>query len=448
MKRFAVLLMAVISISAWGRGGMLSGDNETSETVNVRPLSCHQNLQLSIGPLGYTVISPQMVLSDTFMSYAPFRIMIDGKNTDTIKCVSVNSVVEVKVIDTRNGNSCWSNILVEDKLPPEVTCINDTFPCYVDPFSVDYSVYASASDNCDDSVSLDYAFFFRELGCASNQFVSYVELRWTAEDDQGLTDQCVSLIFFERVSLNSTEFPGDTTISCPLSDTIDFGEPLIDSLPISPLCDLVSFFEDDTIPGRCSGEFEIRREWTVMDVCANRAVLDTQIITVIDTVAPDLICADSITVGTESATCTALYVVPPVMASDACGEDSLISFMIRIEGQGMVNVGDTVELDTGSYDVMIYAEDDCGNIDSCDQELTVVDDVAPVLICIPDLEIYLDSMGNAPDLCLADLDHMNFYFDNCGIDSLFIAKMVDFCDTTRNNQFGSCVEFCCADVGN
>ncbi|MDX1685871.1 MAG: hypothetical protein R3275_11590 [Saprospiraceae bacterium] len=354
----------------------------------------------------------------------------------------------MKVIDTRNGNSCWSNILVEDKLPPEVTCLNDTFPCYVDPFSVDYSIYATASENCDDSVALDHAFFFRELGCASNEFVSYVELRWTAEDDQGLTDQCVSLIFFERVSIDSTEFPLDTTISCPLSDTFDFGEPLIDSLPVSPLCDLVSFFEDDTIAGRCSGEFEIRREWTVMDICANRTILDTQIITVIDTVPPDLICADSVTIGTESATCTALYVVPPVAASDECGEDSQITFMIRIEGQGMVNVGDTVELDTGSYDVMIYAEDDCGNIDSCDQVLTVVDDVAPVLICIPDLEIYLDSMGNAPDLCLADLDHMNFYFDNCGIDSLFIAKMVDFCDTTRNNQFGTCVEFCCADVGN
>lgn len=413
----------------------------------IRPLSCIQDLQLSIGASGYTVITPAMVLSDTFASYLPFRVMVNGENTDTITCESLNTRVTVKVIDTRNGNSCWSNILVEDKLPPVIECFNDTLPCYTDPFSVDYRGYAAATDNCDDDVELKYAFFFNELGCMSNEFVSYTELRWTAEDDQGLTSQCVSRIFFERVSIDSTDFPLDTTLYCTYLDSVDTGMPLIDSLPLDPLCDVFAVFDDDTIPGRCSGEYTIQREWSVTDICAMRTVMDMQIISVIDTVAPQLLCADSVTVSTESSTCTALYIIPPVTVSDECSADDSITTSIEVLGMGVFEEGDTIELDTGTTNVVIISMDDCGNSDTCEQTILVVDDTAPILFCIPDLEIYLDSNGMAEELCVEDFDSINYYFDNCGIDTILIAKMVDFCDSSRNNQFGTCVEFCCEDVG-
>lgn len=447
MKRFVILVLAVVSINLWGLD-TYNDREEIEQNQSIRPLSCIQDLQLSIGPMGYTVLTPQMILSDTFANYSPFEVLVNGENTDTITCDFVNSSVMVTVRDTRNGNSCWSNIHVEDKLPPVIDCINDTLPCYVDPFGVDYSNYAVATDNCDDDVELSYAFFFFELGCTSDEFVSYTELRWTAEDDQGLRSQCVSRVFFARLDLDDTEFPDDTVFYCPLPDSLISGVPTIDSMPLHSLCDLVAIHRDDTIQGACNGNYTINRTWTAIDYCTNDMISDLQVISIVDTIPPAVLCADTVTIGTESSSCTGLYVVPEVYATDDCSEDSLITYGARLVGLGIVNVGDTLELDTGYYDLILYATDDCGNVDSCSQVLHIIDDVGPVLFCIPELEIYVDSMGEAPELCVEDLDHINHYFDNCGIDSILIAKMVDFCDTTMNNQFGFCVNFCCADVGN
>lgn len=447
MKRFIVLILAIISLNVWGLDDMLSRKGSL-DLETVRPLSCIQDLQLSIGPLGYTVVTPQMVLSDTFASYAPFEVRINDEDTDTIDCSAVNGTVMVTIIDTRNGNSCWSNIRVEDKLPPVINCINDTLPCYEDPFEVDYSIYATATDNCDDDVELWYAFFLNDLGCVDDDFVSYVELRWTAEDDQGITSQCVSRIFFERLDLDDTRFPGDTTVYCPILDSLEVGIPTIDSLPLNAaLCDMFAYFLDDTIPGFCTGEYSIRRNWTAMDWCRNEMISQLQVITIRDTVPPVISCSDTIFLSTESSSCSALYEIPPVVAFDECGEDSLITYQIMIPGVGILAVGDTVELDTGYTDIILMATDDCGNTNTCVQVLCVVDDVAPVLFCLPDLTIYVDSMGMAPEMCVEDFDHKNHYFDNCGIDSILIAKMVDFCDSTMSNQFDFCVDFCCADVG-
>lgn len=410
-----------------------------------QPIACHSNVQISIGPDGYVKIRPQMILSEEFTDYSPFVVSLKNGTTDSLFCDDIGKPHMVTVMDTRNGNKCWSTVRVEDKMPPIITCLNDTLPCYFNPDTVNYARYASAIDNCDDSVELFYSYIIDDFFCDPN-FSARVDLRWTATDDMGLTATCQSTIYFEKIDLNLTAFPLDTSVSCTATDSFDTGIPLLDGLPIDVLCEYVHFYIDDTIAGRCSGEYTIERTWTVMDWCPGGVNLeDTQNIFVIDTVPPVIQCPDTIIVGTEATSCTGLFIIPPVIVSDFCGADTLIDTSFMTTGGMVLNTGDTIELDTGVHTFICTAEDDCGNISECEHIVQVVDDVAPTLACIPELTIYLDTVGFSK-LCLKDLDHINYYSDNCGIDSITISKMQERCDTSLNPYPGYCVTFCCEEV--
>jgi len=239
-----------------GWSTMLSANINTDAAClegEVRPISCVQKLQVSIGPNGYEVLTPQLILADVYTDYSPFVVTIQGLPADTVYCDQVNTTVMVTVTDTRNGNSCWSNISIEDKLDPVIVCTNDTFPCYIHQDSVDYSVYATATDNCDSNVKTYYNYKLNTFFCDPN-FTKMVTLEWIAEDDNGNKDTCTSVVLFEKLDIADAVFPRDTTIYCPYPDTALVGVPTIDGRPISTLCELVSFYLDDTTE-ICSGSF-------------------------------------------------------------------------------------------------------------------------------------------------------------------------------------------------
>ena len=409
------------------------------------PIACHADLQMSIGPDGYLVITPDMVLSERQTNYGLFEVNVVGRGSDSVFCSDVNQTLMVEVTDTRNGNRCWSNVLIEDKLPPVITCLSDTLPCYVLPDTVDYSQYVIATDNCDDSVDLFLEYIIDDFTC-DPYFSARVDLTWTATDDQGMQSTCSSSIYFAKQDIADVVFPSDTSVSCTGVDSLDAGFPTIDGLPISGLCELIDFSSDDTIPGRCSGEYTIAREWIVTDFCrVGISRSRVQMITVVDTTAPMLVCTDTTTIGTEPTSCTGNYIIPQAVVTDACGADSLITVTYQQAGGPMLMPGDTVVLDTGFHTFLCTAMDDCGNSTTCFKTIEVVDDVAPTLVCIPELDVYLDSVGFGK-ICLKDLDHRNFYFDNCGIDSISISKMEEVCDTLLNPYPGFCVTFCCEEV--
>jgi len=424
------LVMWFCSTSAWANDS--------------RPLSCHQNIQISVGPSGMIVLTPEMMLSDTFSDYSPFTVSINGRGGNILTCDDIGKPIMVTVTDTRNNNSCWSNVSIEDKLPPRIFCRNDTLPCYVNPDTVDYSIYATATDNCDDDVEIFMSYIIDDFFCDRN-FSSRVDLVFIATDNEGLMDTCRSSVYFEKVDINTTEFPLDTTLYCPIIDTLDLGVPLIDSLPINLLCEYVTFFRDDTMPGRCSGEFTIMREWTVMDWCPGGLTLtDIQEIMVLDSSGPVIQCPDTITVGTEADRCIGLYIIQPLQIADACGSGIMDTTFMGPGGR-MYNTGDTIELERGFYDFVCTATDSCGNTSTCEKVVKVIDNIAPSLVCIPEIDIYLDSMGYA-EMCIEDFDHhKNFYFDNCGIDSITIGKMDELCDSIHPEPL-FCLTFCCEEV--
>ena len=155
---------------------------------------------------------------------------------------------------------------------------------------------------------------------------------------------------------------------------------------------------DSAAGGSCADEEVITRTWTATDDCGNASSCD-QIITVIDRTAPVIACPADQTVDCTSSigTCAAAIVsaanstdptaTSSATATDNCDTDVAISFSDSVMPGTCANEKEITRTWT--------ATDNCGNIDSCDQIINVVDNSAPVITCPASLTIECDA-SNAP----------------------------------------------------
>ena len=107
-------------------------------------LSCIGNVQVSVGDDCTATIGADDLLSGTNGCFDDFIVevyrngqLIPGSPVVTYVCGG-NNTYTAKVIDPLDpNNACWSNITVEDKIAPSITCIDATVPCGtdLDPFS-------------------------------------------------------------------------------------------------------------------------------------------------------------------------------------------------------------------------------------------------------------------------------------------------------------------------
>ena len=156
--------------------------------------------------------------------------------------------------------------------------------------------------------------------------------------------------------------PADYTAEC--SDELVFAEAsTVDN------CGAVDLQEEENVmEGDCAGNYTITRTFTATDECGNSATA-TQTITVQDTTAPVLTipadytveCSDDITYDDASAT-------------DNCG-------MVEIAEVQEIIAGDCA----GNYTISraFTATDECGNMTSATQTITVQDTTAPEFTFVP-----------------------------------------------------------------
>ncbi len=126
---------------------------------------------------------------------------------------------------------------------------------------------------------------------------------------------------------------------------------------------------DDFVSGTCQGR--IIRTYTATDACGNTATAQ-QIITLVDEVAP-------------------MVVAEPVDFEVECGDDSwevaVVSFTDNCANVEEISVEFTQEYVaqgcTGYYVAQWVAEDNCGNVTTIDQIITVVDTQDPFFTFVP-----------------------------------------------------------------
>ena len=127
---------------------------------------------------------------------------------------------------------------------------------------------------------------------------------------------------------------------------------------------------DVLVPGSCPGGYNIERTYTVTDACGN-SVSASQTIYVVDEVAPVLlgVPADTVIVCGEE------LPIAVTTATDNCSSEEDI--LLAVEDQ-------LIPSSCGTTIQRIYmASDACGNTTSIVQEITFIDNVAPIFISVP-----------------------------------------------------------------
>lgn len=409
-------------------------------------LSCKGSIQVSLDQNGEAIISPKMLLTDNFVNYSVFKVVVNQTGTNKVSCNEIGKHVTATVVDTTTGMSCWSLLQVEDKLAPNIICRADTISCSNDPFSVNYEQFIQTLDNCDGGhvnsyYDIDLEFFY----CANPRYSLVVHLKWISEDRYGNKSYCDQDIYFKKASVDSVMFPLTDTVYCPNPDLSSTGVPLLFGDTVNHLCNLLATHEDDTIPV-CGGMIKIIRSWTVMDWCTRVSRTEPQEILVADTTKPVFTCPGNTTIYTAYNSCRASYSIPVLQASDACSPAVSLLKFVRIDSAYTLLQGHQVNLDTGRHSFDYIVIDPCGNSDTCRSYVTVQDRISPTLICPPGLVVSLDPRGrillNAKDVAARGL-----VVDNCCIDTILVRRMTPACGRPQDTTFRNEVEFCCDDIG-
>lgn len=414
------------------------------QSVDAQAITCIGNLQISLDSLGKALLTPQMLLVGYYPSYNGFKVIINQTNSNLVTCNDIGKKLSATVIDTTNGMMCWTQIQVEDKLKPVITCIADTISCANDPFTFDYLPFVQITDNCDQDVDRYYDLTLSLFDCSNTRYSAVVHLKWTAIDNYGNTNVCIQDIYFKKASVDSVSFPVNDTVYCPNPDLSATGVPLMFGDTVSHLCNLLVTHADDSIIV-CGGMMKIRRLWSVMDWCTQAIRSQTQEILVSDTTRPDVICPKDTILFSGYASCKVNYTIPFFSASDACSPSNLLILVVRLDSSILLRPGQSILLDSGKHSLNYIAIDPCGNSDTCTSYIWVKDRITPSLVCPPALVVSLDPRGQV----ILSAEHVasrGLVTDNCCIDTVLIRRMTASCGYPQDTLYSDEVHFCCEDI--
>ncbi|MHC4442340.1 MAG: M12 family metallo-peptidase [Planctomycetota bacterium] len=215
---------------------------------------------------------------------------------------------------------------------------------------------ASASDDCElMSLINDFAGLSDDCGATGSASVT-----WTATDDCGNTDTCSSTFTIVDTTGPDLSVPADITIECDESaDPSNTG-----TATATDVCapDPAVTYSDTETPGDCPQAKTITRTWTATDACEQSTSQD-QIITVVDTTQPEIICPPNRTILADDhweAPVPDLCALATI--TDNC--DPVPSCTQNPSAGATISGGDTM--------VTLTAMDCVGNTSTCTVTITVI----------------------------------------------------------------------------
>lgn len=410
-------------------------------------MMCLEGVQLSLDASGKVKVTANMLLAPPVGAPALYVVNIIGKNTDTVTCAYSNQKIKIEVKEIATGNSCWSFVLVEDKLAPTVICRDTTVLCTGTLSDIDsIPGIVMIQDNCNkySSLKISHIDKIKMMDCANDTFVM-VTRTWNATDLWGRIGSCTQKISLLRPSRADIVFPSDTTVYCPrtsLSPAL-LGQPTIGGRPLDKFCGWIVSYEDQTYV-KCGLTKKILRNWSIFDCCALSDTIVTQFIHISDTTRPIVSCKLIDSVSTSPDLCEKHFKIPTVLsASDAC-HGSALTTLVTIDSFTLSVPGAYVLLPIGFHSLRYDVYDPCGNVATCTSIITVKDKQKPALLCMDSIQISLPT----------DLIHIkpeNFSaieaFDNCGLLSIKFRRTNDFCpDGIDDTKFSDSIAVCCDDI--
>jgi large repetitive protein len=294
-----------------------------------------------------------------------------------------------------NSSSASQTITINDTVAPMINNVGDDYSVECDEdaiFSMPSATDASATDACDEEVSLTYEDSSDLDACG----LGTVTRTWTATDCAGNSSSAS-----QTITINDTTAPvfngvgQDYTVECV--DDVQFSSPTA----TDNCSEEVSLtYVDESSLDACGGT--VTRTWTATD-CAGNVSTATQTVTVIDTIAPIF---TSPLPQNRTVECDNIPAPEVLTATDNCGNVDVVFFE------------STVPTDCPSEYMIIRiwkALDGCLNQRQHKQIIHVQDTTAPVVV-VPSsiLEVECDGNGNQAELeAWVDSNGGAFASDNC-----------------------------------
>jgi len=166
----------------------------------------------------------------------------------------------------------------------------------------------------------------------------------------------------------------------------------------------------NTANPRCPALFSVTRTWRATDTCGNSSFCN-QTVTVVDTEPPDLSCGPD-----KCVECGAAWAFDNPTAVDKCDLNNVLIEVVSTVTNAITPRCPALFSVTRTW----RATDTCGNSSFCNQTITVLDTIPPVITCVPALDVqcladvppcatsvaaFLAAGGIATDNCDADLTY-------------------------------------------
>ena len=185
-------------------------------------LACHDQITISLGQECSRLVTARDVLiasgAGCIDRYNCF--LTDPRTGETISgnLLSLDHAgreLTYVVQEIETGNKCWGVIHVENKLPPQLLCVNDTISCLQMGEREDLVII---SNPCTDYPSKEEVLEkqWRDLGCDDREFIGYLARKVRATDVWGNYMECRDTLFVRKETIDSLVCGPDTVIECNL----------------------------------------------------------------------------------------------------------------------------------------------------------------------------------------------------------------------------------------
>ena len=439
--------------------------------IQATDLACNAFVNVSLDENCSAEVTADMMLEGTYPDIDSYIVSFteSGQSPVILDGSMIGMTISITVTDPSDGNSCWGEILVEDKLAPQPICADVTVACFE---STDVGVlpYPIVNDNCDSFIDTAYIDNEVDLSCGDPDFIKIIYRTWIFTDDGGNEGVCVQQINVLRGDLSTVNFPlnyddiDQPTLSCDGSGWDANGNlyPDVDETgaPGGNSCsNIITNYEDTSVP-ICESSYKIIREWTIQDWCTSQIITHFQIIKIVGD-GPTITAGPNVTISANHTVCSAEYNIPVPTISYPCTSGGPVpSYIVESDYGTLTQIGSNwiiSELPTGAFEITVSVTDGCGDSDSDSFIITVIDNVPPVAICDEHTIVSLttttsnDGIAKVPAHTFDDGS-----FDNCG-DVFFKVRRMNTgeCNGVNGDDFPSVsgyqeayddyAAFCCED---
>ncbi len=427
----------------------------TIDIFDIQNLSCTGYQNISLGEDCNAEITPDLILQGNQVCASALSVVLLTTDGDTIRDEAgaptafvssdqVNETLYVTLVDEECDNSCWGQILVEDKKRPTIECPADIsgidgldFICSdLDSILNRESSFAFTgmpviADNCTAAEDLEMT-WYDFLVPSDNPMCEERTIMRTFEvtDESGNLERCVQRITIRPPTLADVTIPEVELldVNCSeLTETLPNGNPLpsatpapvittaLGTLPLeagNTYCALALEYSDSQSIPHCDASFEFTRSFTLYDWCAptDEPTTFSSIIRVVDKEAPTFTSSlpDTMIVQTNTDDCGAIFRLddPGISIVDGCSDNVSVRAVIFPEGDTLAPIGTffldfdngepemTTSIPAGEHLVRYTYVDGCGNQAITDLPVSVIDRTTPFVICDDGLNVSLSRSDN------------------------------------------------------